>query len=338
MLLVLVLMAAGVGAFFVGRSGLLSRGEELSKSFSYDISSHRTFERRELAYRECGSFGVGMHDCRSVAVGPNNSIAVAGDQAVLVFSPNGKLQQRYDLDQPPVAIAFDGNALFVCMKNHVRILSPVPSRWDDLDARAQLCSIVAHGPDVFVADAGNAVVLRYSSQGKLLNRIGLPDQDKGIGGFVLPSPHMDVAIAPDGLLRVVNPGKHLIEAYTFQGDLEYQWGTSSLNQEGFSGCCNPAAMTITSEGRIVTAEKGELATVKIFHPDGPEGAALEALVAGPEQFKDLRRDAKLAPDVAVDSTGRILVLDPARKRVRVFVLRDVSVEPQPSSTGASDEQ
>ena len=50
--------------------------------------------------------------------------------------------------------------------------------------------------------------------------IGARDPDRNIRGFVVPSPYFCVRMAPDGLLRVTNPGEHQIEAYTLDGDLE----------------------------------------------------------------------------------------------------------------------
>ena len=63
-------------------------------------------------------------------------------------------------------------------------------------------------------------------------------------------------MASDGLLRVVNPGRHRIEAYTFDGDLEFSWGKVSVGIEGFCGCCNPVNFAILSDGSFITCEKG----------------------------------------------------------------------------------
>ena len=49
----------------------------------------------------------------------------------------------------------------------------------------------------------------------------------------LLTPTMPVIAPPkgsraDGLLWVVNPGRHRLEAYTFDGDLQSYWGEESL--------------------------------------------------------------------------------------------------------------
>jgi hypothetical protein len=174
---------------------------------------------------------------------------------------------------------------------------------------------------VFVADAGNRIVLRYDPAGKLLGKIGKRDPGRHILGFVIPSPHFDLALTADGLLRVVNPGAHRIEAYTLDGDLEVFWGKHGEGIEGFCGCCNPANLAILPDGRFVTSEKG-IPRVKIYAADGK----FVGVVAGPETLaptetilEETRPDHKLPVfDVAADSRGRVLVLDPLAMKVRIF--------------------
>jgi hypothetical protein len=120
---------------------------------------------------------------------------------------------------------------------------------------------------------------------------------------------VDLAMAPDGLLRVVNPGRHSIEAYTLRGELELSWGKPGSAIDRFIGCCNPAHFALRPDGGFVTSEKG-LVRIKTFSWDG----TFEAVVAGPDSFAD----GVDSVDVAADSTGRIVALDPNGARVRIF--------------------
>ena len=92
--------------------------------------------------------------------------------------------------------------------------------------------------------------------------------------------------------------------------------------EGFCGCCNPVYFARRPDGKFVTSEKG-LNRIKIYDAKGD----FEGVVAGPETLvKDLDLAKKACADcqvgfgfdVACDSAGRILALDPATKTVRVF--------------------
>jgi hypothetical protein len=157
-----------------------------------------------------------------------------------------------------------------------------------------------------------------------MGTIGKRDPDRGIGGFVVPSPHLDVAMAADGLLRAVNPGRHRIEAYTPEGDLELHWGKPSMGIDGFSGCCNPCSIALLPDGGVITGERG-IPRVKLYDAHG----TLLGVVAAPEKFAegeralrgDWREGSGGGLDVALDSRGRVLVLDPLARVVRIFVRR-----------------
>jgi hypothetical protein len=192
--------------------------------------------------------------------------------------------------------------------------------------------------------------LRYNRSGKFIRRIGKKDKARNIPGFVVPSPYFDLAIAPDGLLRVVNPGRHRVEAYTYDGDFELAWGETSMRIEGFCGCCNPVNFALLPDGKFVTSEKG-LPRIKIYDVDG----TFMEVVAGPEHFDKNQKAScpadRVTPasndvnppldprglkkgglssiddvsncqtgglDVAVDSQGRVLALDPVERVVRIF--------------------
>jgi hypothetical protein len=128
---------------------------------------------------------------------------------------------------------------------------------------------------------------------------------------------------------VTNPGNHRIEAYTFEGDLEFSWGKFSSNVVSFCGCCNPVNFAILRGSRsagtddsFVTCEKG-LTRVKIYDVEG----AFVGVVAGPEQLVEggtaridewASEGKAIGFDVAVDAAGRIFVLDTIKNVVRIF--------------------
>jgi hypothetical protein len=181
--------------------------------------------------------------------------------------------------------------------------------WEPLEENSLLTGIALTKNDVFLADAGNRRVLRYSHVGE---RIGTFDGKAGDGvlhGFIIPSPTFDLAVNNDEELWVVNPGMHALENYTFDGKLRGYWKKSGVNPEGFSGCCNPSYFTFLGDGRFVTSEKG-LVRVKVYKPSGE----LEGLVAAPVKFA---AEGK-APDVAADSRNNVYLLDFDRKIIRVF--------------------
>jgi hypothetical protein len=155
-----------------------------------------------------------------------------------------------------------------------------------------------------------------------MERFGKKDSTRNNPGFAVPSPYFDLALGKDGKLRVANPGRLRMETYTLDGRFESSWGTAGLTIDRFCGCCNPVYFTLRPDGGFITSEKG-LTRVNLYDASG----VFEGAVAGPEVLVDDKELAKRACadcqvgagfDVAMDSEGRVLVLDPFRKAVRIF--------------------
>jgi hypothetical protein len=183
-----------------------------------------------------------------------------------------------------------------------------------LGEQAILTSIAVSKQFVFVADAGQHRVFVFDHSGRLTAQLGEKDVERGVPGFVIPSPHFDVVPGAGGTVWVVNPGYQRVENYGIDGALLSQWGEAGMELERFCGCCNPVHIARLPDGTMVTGEKG-LARLKVYDPDG----SLKGVVAGPAQFEG----DTFGEDLAVDpKDGRILVLDAAKKRVRVFVRKD----------------
>jgi hypothetical protein len=303
------------------------RGSGLSDQFVYDVKDLARIDPNLILYEETASpISTGFTHARGLAVGPQGAIYVAGDKAIRRFSETGQILAEIELAGIPGCLVVEGDGkVYIGMKDHVEVYDSQRKRlasWQSLGDNAVLTSIAVSKDDVFVADAGSRIVLHYDTTGKLINRIGQKDPQRNIPGFVIPSPYFDLAVASDGLLRVVNPGRHRIEAYTFEGDLELWWGQFSSDLKGFCGCCNPVNFAMLDDDSFVTCEKG-LVRVKIYDPKG----VFIGVVAGPEQLIEggvsrvctLPAECQVGGfDVAVDKQGRILVLDTIKNVVRIF--------------------
>jgi len=323
-IIVLAIAAGFIAILRIDRTA--KKGSGLGEAFTYDLENLRKTEPSLIQYEESSKITTGFQDVFGIALDSNEQIYVAGDKSIRVFNGNGERLSEIKLtDSPRCLTVADDGIIYVGMKDYVEVYDPKGvhrTSWEKLGENAVLTSIAVYKNDVFIADAGNRIVLRYNTSGKLVNRIGKKDADKNIPGFIVPSPYFDLAVAHDGLLRVVNPGRHKIEAYTFDGYLELSWGETSTKIEGFSGCCNPVNFALLPDGGFVTCEKG-LPRVKTFDANG----VFVGVVAGPESFAE---HGKACPpdgfancqtgglDVAVDSEGRVLILDPDERTVRIF--------------------
>ncbi|MHC4396183.1 MAG: NHL repeat-containing protein [Planctomycetota bacterium] len=303
------------------------KGSGLDKEFVYDIEDKIKIDSNLFLYAETSApISVGFGKSHSIATDGRGVIYVAGDSAIRLFDSNGNFQKEIKLDSAPRCLTIVEDAkIYIGMKNYVQVYDTRTEHlasWQRLDDDAVLTSVAVLKNDVFVADAGNRIVLHYDTDGKLINHIGKKNKDRNIPGFVIPSPYFDLGVGSDGLLRVVNPGRHRIEAYTFNGDLEFWWGGYSSNIEGFCGCCNPVNFVILEDDSFITCEKG-LVRVKVYDTEGH----FVGVVAGPEQLVKTG-ETKICQipancqeggfDLAVDNQQRILVLDTIRNIIRIF--------------------
>lgn len=269
---------------------------------------------------------TGLKQVQGITVDPQGNLLAAGDQSVRRFDGQGKQLGEIRLSQAPrcVAVGEDGT-LAVGLTDQVVVFGPgdpAGRSWPKLGARSLISSLALSASHVFVADAGHRIVRRCNPDGKETAQIGRKDSARHVPGFILPSPHLDLALGSNQVLWVNNPGRHRIEAYTMEGDFLEGWGETSNQVRGFCGCCNPAHFALLPDGRFVTSEKG-LTRVKVYSVDGQ----LQSVVAGPDQFPRISLNpggAQVALDVAADREGRIYVADTLAGSVRIFQRKKTS--------------
>ncbi|MGA2176554.1 MAG: hypothetical protein ABSH38_16380 [Verrucomicrobiota bacterium] len=301
-----------------------AQGQGTANPFAYDLSRFQKTDPKLITYEEVTRWPIPHKEARRLAIGPDGQLYVCAGNYINGMSRAGQRGLELALAGPAccVAVAGDGT-IFAGLRDHIEVFDSKGgrvARWESPDPKTWFTGLAAGEKDVFAADAVKLVVLRYDRAGKIVGRIGHKDADRNVPGLIVPSPFLDVIIHRDGLLRVNNPGRHRIEAYTFDGDLEGAWGKPAAAIEGFCGCCNPIGLTALADGRIVTCEKG-LPRVKIYSATGE----FESVVAGTESFPenahactDLNDCIHGGIDAAADADGRIYVLDIVTSDVRVM--------------------
>jgi len=328
-IVILAIVAGGIAVWRLDTTG--KTGSKLGPEFSYDLNSYRVIDPCLIQYKEIQKFATGLNHPRALTVGkaPEEAIYIAGDNLIVKYSPDGKKLSEIKLEQPPYCLILNSEGkIFVGMIDHIQVFSPqgkLLANWEPLGPDAYLTALAVSKDFLFSADAGQRIIHQYDITGKFIKNIGAKNPQRNIPGFVLPSPYFDIAVAPDGLLRVTNPGRHLIEAYTFDGDREFSWGKASMAIDGFCGCCNPIHFSLMPDGSFLTSEKG-ITRIKVYDPEGK----FVSVVAGPDEFvehdrifNETRANRELGGlDIAVDSKARVLVLDTCTSQVRIFVHKD----------------
>jgi len=306
-----------------GRSQAADKGGT-ANPFAYDVSRLSKTAPKLIAYEETARWKCPHPEPKRIAAGPGDTLYVCAGRYVTAMSREGARGLEIALSDSArcVAVAEDG-MIFAGLRDHVEVFNARGQRqavWDSPGKKCWLSALAASKGEVFAADSGNRVVLRYDRSGKLVSRIGEKNRERGVPGFILPSPYLDVEVARDGLLRVNNTGRHRVEAYTVSGDFEGAWGKPAMGVDGFCGCCNPIGLTLLPEGGFVTCEKG-LPRVKIYSEQGE----FESVVAGPESFPEnarvcshLNDFTRGGMDAAADSEGRIYILDFVAGDIRVM--------------------
>ena len=272
---------------------------------------------------------VAAYQPAAIASARNRAYVAVGDgvcrYALYFFDGRLSLLSDVDVELPlePRAVAAFGDGVAVASDARVRLLDPNGKALSNFAVggdRTRITSLLAVGKELWVADSGQRAIWRYEPGGRLLGKLGSPDPASGYPGLLVPSPHLDLALTPAGNVLVNNPGKQRVETWSPQGKLVGQFGKAAMAAEGFAGCCNPIAVAVLPDGRVVTAEKG-LVRVKVYRADG----AFEALVATTPTLSHGVDNL----DLATTTGGEVLVLDPRARAILIFS-EDTTTRPQGS--------
>lgn len=292
--------------------------DELERGFKYDDAAMRQIDPALIGYAQVAQIQTGMQKPTCISLGTDGKLYVAGKELVKVLDLTGKELRSFAITGEATAVTADAvGRVYVGLRDHVEVFSSDGTRaatWSTVGPTSHISSIAVSRDRVYVADSGQRFgrALVYALDGSSAGELAKADAKAGIPGIITPSSHMDVAVTPDGNIWVANPGRHQLELYTPAGELLRSFGQSGNAIDQFLGCCNPSDFALLSDGRIVTAEKG-VPRVKVFKDDGH----FQSVVATPDSFGDNRAGL----DIAADSAGRILILEPGTSSVRIFAAK-----------------
>lgn len=289
----------------------------LGESFRYDLSALRKVDPALIIADERTGFPVDVPGASVLALGPSNVLYIGGADEVARLDLKGKRLDSFKVSSAVTAIGIDPSdgRILVGLRDRIeihRMDGEAAGGWPGLNSNAVITAIVPVEDGVFVADAGNRLLLKYGADGNVVLRFGEKASEYS-EGFVIPSAYFPLVAAPDDTLWIVDPGRHRFVNLSRNGRFLSSWEKAAMTIEGFCGCCNPTHFAIREDRSFVTAEKG-LPRVKVHRPDG----TLAGVVAAPDQFAADTRGLALV----VDESGRVLVLDPERGMVRVFEIRN----------------
>jgi DNA-binding beta-propeller fold protein YncE len=220
-------------------------------SVRYDLGAFAAVAPELLAYRVLLRVPIDLAKPRGIASAPDGTIWACGDRAVIAVDRKGAVTARYALGGEPTCVALGGDGrIFVGMGDHVEVVDPRGAvvSWPDLGSQAIVTSITVNGADVFVADAGNRMVMRFDARGKLAGTIGT--------GYAVPSPYFDVASAPDGTLWVADPGNQRVRHADLTGKTLAAWAGHHWISTGSADAAIPRTWPCFPAARSSRARRG----------------------------------------------------------------------------------
>ena len=299
---------------FIWRQESLQKCDPKSMDYQYNLSVIKKTDTNLLIHAQVQRIHPSLSNLTALAVDRSDRIIVGSMSAIEILDQQGEPLNTIPVNEPVRCLAASAQGdIFAGLNNHVEVFDPSGNRkavWKSPDPRTMLTSIAVSTAYVFVADCGNRIVWRFTRTGELTGQIGNKDQKKRPVGFVVPSAFFDLAVDADQSLWVANPGLHRMEHFTADGTFLGAWGEFSMNATGFCGCCNPSNMALTPDGEFITSEK-HIVRVKQYDARG----IFKGILSGQEDWPDKAEGL----DLAVDSHGRILVLDPTANVIRIYV-------------------
>jgi len=307
-ILLLVVVAFMVKDFF------LQPKSSNENPYEYKMDKLRRIDSSLIGYSMFKQIMPDIEALHGISIDRSDNIYLVGADKIIIYDNELNLKSSLNTGKEGMCIAVDDESkMYIGAHDHLEVYDISGKHlksWSPVNEKSVITSIAIFEKNIFVADAGNRLVYQYDKSGNLVRAIGAKNTEKGILGFTIPSPYFDLLIGREGELWVVNPGRHSLESYNEHGDLISSWTKTSMDVDGFSGCCNPSNIAMLSDGSFVTSEKG-IERVKIHQPSGE----FKCVVASTENFVAGTKGI----DLAVDSKDRVYVLDPMKKVVLVFI-------------------
>lgn len=180
------------------------------------------------------------------------SIYLATPNNISVYGMSGELQTNFPTPSDLRDMTVHDGLIYALFPTRIEVYNrqgDLTMEWEACSENSDYCSLAVCENGIFVTDASNKNICKYTLDGTLVRFIQSPK------GFIVPSYCFGVAYI-DGKIYCSNPGRHLIESYTTEGEFVASFGKAGAGAGAFSGCCNPAVLTPSSHGDLLTSEKG----------------------------------------------------------------------------------
>jgi len=201
-------------------------------------------------YEKINSFDA-TSDIQSFAIYDDKLYAALTDK-VSVFDLSGNHQRDFVIKAKVRDIVVENMTIYLLYPTRIDLYSfegEKKDEWEACSDNSDYCAFTTTINYIFVTDAENKNIVQYDKQGNLVRFIKSPES------FIIPSYAFDI-ISINDTIYCSNSGKHKIESYTLDGEFIASFGTAGVQAGAFAGCCNPVYLAKSSDGNILTSEKG----------------------------------------------------------------------------------
>ena len=201
-------------------------------------------------YKQVASFEL-PEEIKRFELHDHRLFIVAG-QSVYILDTEGKRLASFQAGQDVRDITVGGDEIYLLYPTRIAVFSvdgQLIRQWEACSNLSDYCSFTLAENAVFVTDAENKNICKYTTEGYFEKFIKSP------AGFIIPSYSFDIDSWND-TIYCVNSGRHLVETYTLNGDFIAAFGGPGSEAGLFTGCCNPVYISFTPYGALITSEKG----------------------------------------------------------------------------------
>lgn len=182
----------------------------------------------------------------------DGKLFIAAGQSVYIYDTKGTQTASFPVKQKVRDITADHETIYLLYPTFIEVYGMdgrLLREWEACSELSDYCSFTLAGEHLFVTDAANKNICKYTKDGNFVKFIKSPHN------FIIPSYSFDIESHNDTIF-CVNSGRHLIETYTPDGDFIASFGGPGAEAGFFAGCCNPVYISFTPDGKLLTSEKG----------------------------------------------------------------------------------
>ena len=279
-------------------------------SYIDDFKALKYIDSTLIGYQRINVIQSDIEKASGLAVNSRGQLFVCGEKELAIFNHSGSKTAVFPLDTAANCIAATEQHIYLGQGSSIGVYNMEGSKhisWRTYNSDSYITSLVTTDENIFAADAVNKLVLAFSPGGSIIKEIGRKDTVNGVDGFLIPSMYFDLAAGSYNDIWIVNPGRLRVENYSSTGALRSIMWEERPENNGFTGCCNPAHFTLLPNGDFITYEKG-VDKLKHFNIMGN----FVCFVAGAGYFKgdaDFGISGNLVKDLVSDSKGLVYILD-----------------------------